>query len=132
MRPDPLLPGQRDLEHELAGRTCPEPPAGLRDRILAAVSAERQAATPRRPRNLWNAVWPAAAAVVLALNLAMSARNGVRYEAIASRVAEPGGVALHTGTDDRFQTFAANALAQLTATPDAGSVSRGFFEREEN
>ena len=36
MRPDP----PPDFERALAGRACPEPSADLRDRILAAVSAE--------------------------------------------------------------------------------------------
>jgi hypothetical protein len=146
MRPDPLLPNQPDLEHELAARTCPEPPAGLRDRILATVSAQRRPTTQGSPRRRWHVLWQAAAAVVLALNLAMSAVNGCRYESLHPRVAEPGGFTLGrpipvltqpgapapTDGEDRFQAFAASALAQLTPAPDAGPVSRRFFEQEEN
>src|SRR4051794_23540771 len=74
-----------DLERQLAGRGCPEPAADLRDRILGAVgSAKRQQQPPTR--RLWPVVWRVAAAVILALNLALSAANGFRYASLlASR-----------------------------------------------
>jgi hypothetical protein len=131
MRPDPPLPSLRDLERELAGRTSPEPPARLRDRILAAVAAERHLATDRPPRPLWKGVWAAAAAVVLALNLAMSAVNAFRYESLSSGVAQPGRAA-PTDADDRFPSFAASALTRLTPAPDAELVARRFLEQKEN
>jgi hypothetical protein len=132
MRPDPLVPGRRDLEHELAGRTCPEPAADLRDRILAAVAAQR----PRARRRLWSYAAHAAAALVLVLNLALSVSNGFRYEAISARVVPtasgwpPQGPPANAA--DRFQMFAATVLARLPAAPDAGPVSQRFFEQQEN
>jgi hypothetical protein len=139
MRPDPPLPDRRDLERELAGRTCPEPPADLRNRILAALAAQRQAMSPA-PHKRWRMVWQAAAAVILAGNLVLSAANGLRSQSLLSREGESAGVA-HTGPlpepagnepDARFWAFAANALTELKPAPDADSLCRHFFEKQEN
>jgi hypothetical protein len=138
MRPDPLPPGRPDLERQLAGRTCPEPPAGLRDRILAAVAAERSPVAGRPPRRRWRFAWQAAAAAVLALNLALSAANGLRFQALRSRVANPARVERDrpqphpAPADDPFRAVAMAALAQLTPAPDAGPVGRFFFDRKED
>src|SRR5690348_1250199 len=112
-----------DIEHELARRACPEPSDGFRDRILAAVSAERRAPAPRRSR--WAVVWKAAAAVVLVCNLGMAAANGLRYQRLAAPAVAP--ESLESG--DRFSAFAAGALTQLTPGPDVGVLSRRFLEQ---
>jgi hypothetical protein len=78
-----------------------------------------------------------AAAVVLALNVAMSAANGFRYRSLPVRVADPAGRAEvvpppGAETDDRPWPFAASAVARLAPAPDAGAVARRFFEQEGN
>jgi hypothetical protein len=122
MHPDLHPPGPGDLERALGRRACPEPAADLPDRILAAVAAERQPA----PRPQWTVPWRAAAAVVLALNLALSAANGLRYGSLSSAVVEP------REGDGSFRAFAAGALAQLAPAPDAGPVARRFVEQQED
>jgi hypothetical protein len=121
MRPDP-----RDLEAALAARACPEPPADLRYRLLAAVSAERAA-----PPRCWRRAWQAAVAVILALNLTMGAINGVRYQALLSRTPPPREATPTppTGSDDYVPSFAAGAVGQLAAAPDAGRLVRRFIEQ---
>ena len=135
MRPDRPLP---DLERGLASRACPEPPAGLRDRVLAAVSAERRPAGQRPPRRRWDLVWQAAAAAVLALNLGMSAANAVRFQRLAAvpsgevapapRMAGPR-VPGASDDEDPVQRFAARALAGLRPAPDVGALGRACFQR---
>ncbi len=80
---DPGLP--RELEHlerALARRPCPEPSAGLRDRVLRTVEAELALAAPRRAESLrnrsggWLSFAAATVATVLVwVNLSMSAAN---------------------------------------------------------
>src|SRR6185437_15095788 len=91
MNPDPFPPDLPDLERWLALRPCPEPGAGLRDRILAAARAERPRLARSRGACAWGLAWRAAAAVVLALNVALSAANGFLYRALPVRAAGPAG-----------------------------------------
>jgi hypothetical protein len=121
----------------LAHRRCPEPEAGLRERVLAAVQAEQGRPARGRGTGAWGRAWQAAAAVVLALNLALSAANGLRYQALPARVADlPGragpGPAPVAETEDRPWRLAAAAVARLAPAPDAGAVARRFFEQEGN
>jgi hypothetical protein len=140
MRPDPPPPGPPDVEHELTGRTCPEPSQGLRDRILAAVSAERRTVPALPAGNPRKMVWQAAAVVVLALNLAMSVANGLRYQSLAARVAPPNGMAQRqpqrgpapADVDDHLPPFAATALAQLRPAPDPAAIARRYLDYKEN
>ena len=128
-----MSPNPQDLESLLARRPCPEPDAGLRERVLAAVRAEQG-------RPVWSRgarAWEAAAAVVLALNLALSAANGLRYQSLPVGVAEsPGradpGPPPSIETDDRPWPPAPSAVARLAPSPDAGAVARRFFELEGN
>src|SRR5262245_54934272 len=93
-------PNPDELERLLAGRPRPEPSAGLRQRVLAAL------AEPRRPApRSWGPVWKVAVALVVALNLAMTVANGVRYQSL-----QPESAPLIAATGDRFEALAANAL----------------------
>ena len=121
MTPDPFPPDLPDLERWLTRRPCPEPGAGLRDRILAAARIEH-----RRPAR--GLAWRAAAAVVLALNVALSAANGLRYQALPVRVA----VAPVAETPDVPEPLTAIAVARLMPAPDVEAVARRFFEYQEN
>jgi hypothetical protein len=137
MNPDPVSPNPQDLESLLARRRCPEPEAGLRECVLAAVRAELGRPARSRGARTWSRAWQAAAAVVLALNLALSAANGLRYQSLPVRVADPPGRALPgpvpvAETDDRPWRLAASAVARLAPAPDAGAVARHFFEQEGN
>src|SRR5262245_31812093 len=98
MPPDPLLPDPADLEDRLARRSCPEPAADFRARVLSAVAGARDQPAAQRPGRRWR-LWQAAAAVILALNVGMSAANGIRFHRLAAtaaaaaderRPAEPG------------------------------------------
>jgi hypothetical protein len=104
----------------------------MRDRLLAAVGGEQDRTAPTRGARPWGWVWQAAAAVILILNLAMSAANGFRYQSLSVRAADPADFVTDTGTDDRFWASAAGALARLTAAPDAGHAGRLFFELKEH
>src|SRR5579884_370140 len=131
MNPDPSPPDLPDLERWLTRRPCPEPGAGLRDRVLAAARAERPRPARGRGARAWGRAWRAAAAVVLALNVALSAANGFRYQALPARAAGPAAVAPLAETPDLPAPFAASAVARLTPAPDVGAVARRFFEHEE-
>ncbi|MBE3096432.1 MAG: hypothetical protein IMZ44_04805 [Planctomycetes bacterium] len=85
MDPSDLPHEWRDLERRLAARGRPEPSAGLRPRVLAAVRRElaahggagRLGAGPWwRRHEVWQYAGAAAAGVLLVLNLAMSASLG--------------------------------------------------------
>jgi hypothetical protein len=132
MHPDPSPPDLPDLERFLTLRPCPEPGAGLRARILAAARAEQPRHARSRGARAWGLAWRAAAAVVLALNVALCAANGFRYQALPVRAAGPAAVAPLAETPDRPEPFAASAVARLTPTPDVGAVARRFFEHKEN
>jgi hypothetical protein len=140
MNPEPLPPNLRDLEEQLAGRPCPEPAADFRARVLAAMTSSRTLPISRSAARRWRVVWQAAAAVVLALNLGMTVANGVRFQHLTSLAVAPPGLeswaarpAVQDGVDpnDRFQAFAASALASLTPAPDPGALCRGFFSDKE-
>src|SRR5262245_27746848 len=132
MRPDPLPPSLRDLEARLARRPAPEPGADFRARVLGAVADERDRPVPARRR--WRLAWQAAAAIILAMNLAMSAANGIRFQPLTASAAP--GVARRAAPprapdaldeNGRFERFAASALASLTPAPDAGALGRNCF-----
>jgi len=126
----------RDLEERLAGRPCPEPAADFRARVLAAMTNSRTPSISRPAGRRWRLVWQAAAAVVLALNLGMSAANGMRFQRLTSHAAAPAGfepcaprpaAADAFDPNDPFEALAASALASLTPAPDAGALCRNFF-----
>jgi hypothetical protein len=132
MNPDPFPPDLPDLEQWLTRRSCPEPGAGLRDRILTAARAEQRLLARSRGTRAWGLAWRAAAAVVLALNVALSAANGFRYQALPVRAAGPAEVAPLAETPDRREPFAASAVARLTPAPDVEAIARRFFKHKEN
>jgi hypothetical protein len=70
--------------------------------------------------------------VVLALNVALGAANGFRYQALRVRADGPAAGAPRAETPDRPELFAASAVARLTPTADVGAVARRFFEHKEN
>ena len=88
MDPSDLPHELQDLERRLAARGRPEPSAGLRPRVLAAVRREL-AAQPAHTRWGWAGFWQyagaAAAGLLLVLNLLMSMGN--RSDFPASRAA---------------------------------------------
>jgi hypothetical protein len=140
MPSDPLLPSNREIEQALAQRFCPEPSADLRDRIRRAVSAQRDSAgrLPLRPG--WKYVWQAAAAIVVALNLWMTAANTVRVGRLAPadmvEDSPPPGMAEPEApdtfdTNDPLNQLAVRALANLAPAPQAGVLGRNFFSNEE-
>jgi hypothetical protein len=133
MGPDPLPPDLRHLERHLARRPRPEPEAGLRARVLAAARAERGSPAWRRSERAWGLAAWAAAAALLALNLAMCAANGVRYRSLPVQAPELAGIApgraeVRPATDP--WPLAASAVARLAPAPDAGNVVRLFFEQK--
>ena len=69
------------LEGELAARRLPEPPPGLRGRVLAGIQCQTQ---PPAPATLREGLLPYAAAVaallLVCMNLSMSAVNGMDWE----------------------------------------------------
>jgi hypothetical protein len=139
MNLEPLPPGLRELEQALARRPAPEPPADLRARVLSAMSAPVPAA-PRRAAWHWGLAWKAAAAVVLALNLALTAANASRYRRLAeappadaplARYVTAPGAAGATDADDRIPILTASALANWAPAPDAGPLGRSVFSTEE-
>jgi hypothetical protein len=136
MNPEPLPPSLRDLEDQLARRPGPEPTAEFRSRVLRSMADVRTLPVPKRTDWRWRLVWRAAAAVILALNLGMSAANGLRFQrltALAEGRSEPPTARprIPAGLDeeDRFQAFAASALASWAPAPDIGELGRNVFDR---
>ena len=136
MNPEPLPPGLRDLEERLARRPCPEPAADFRSRVLGAMTNAGALPAPEGAGPRWRLAWRAAAAVVLALNLAMCAANAVRFQrlsgvAVAGDFERRPPVPDAFDAADRLQRFAARALANLAPAPDAGALGRRLFSNEE-
>jgi hypothetical protein len=139
MPSDPLLPDPSDVEQALARRSCPEPSADLRDRILSAVSAQRRFSTRVPLRNRYKHLWQAAAAIVLAANLWMTAANTLRVDQLVPTTDEEQPVVQATrpgnsdtdDTSDPLQSLTARVLANLTPAPQTGALSRHFFSNEE-
>jgi hypothetical protein len=134
MRSEPLPPDLRELQEQLARRPCPEPAADFRARVLSAMANADRLPVAARFARRWRLVWQVAAAVVLALNLGMSAANAVRFQRLtppALTQPVPPGVADPFDANDRFQRVATRALAGLTPAPDIGPLSRNCFTREE-
>src|SRR5262245_34366018 len=113
MNPEPLPPGLRELEAHLARRPCPGPASDFRARLLTAAACVSPPAMRR-----WDLVWISAAAVVLALNLGMSAANGVRFQRLSataeSAPREWARVPDDLDGTDSFQQSAKSALANVT------------------
>jgi hypothetical protein len=139
MNPEPLPTSLRDLENQLAARPCPEQAADFRARVLAAMMSSRNLSIPQSAGRRWWLIWQAAA-VILALNLGMSVANGVRFHRLTSLGAAPAGLEFRSARlgapdgvdpDDRFQAFAAIALAGLNPAADPGALCRNFFSDEE-
>lgn len=77
MEPFDFPPEWSEIERRLAARRQPQPSAAFRERVLAAMWAER---TPRR--NRWKIAAAMAASLLLALNSALSLENHRAWEAI--------------------------------------------------
>src|SRR4051812_26658635 len=120
----------RELEAQLVGRPGPEPPAELRARLLGRTAELRQLRpSERRWRQRLAGL---AAAVVVAVNLALCADNGRRYQGLAIIQHAPAPAqAERPATEDPFETLAAVALARLTPLPDAGDLARDLFRSKE-
>jgi hypothetical protein len=127
MNPEPLPPDLRDLEARLARRPGPEPAADFRARVLGATAD----ALARRDGRGWGLVWRAAAVLVLALNLGLSAANGVRFQHLASMAQQRPAPAAAVDGEDRFLAWAAPALASWTPAPDVGAAGRSIFSTKE-
>lgn len=70
MEPFDFPPEWSEVEHRLAERRLPQPPTAFRERVLAAMRAER---APRRTH--WKIAALLAASLLLTLNLALSLEN---------------------------------------------------------
>jgi len=102
VEPSDLPPDLKELERRLAARSRAQPPADLRQRILAAMRRElatQPAAAQRKWRRTWQYAAATAAGILLVLNLAMSmdnrsnfpasrAANGVDVQQAAARICE--------------------------------------------
>lgn len=126
MLPDPHPPERADLERALAGRACPEPSGGLRERVLAAVAAEPP---PRdRASRWWPFAWRAAAALVVIGNLVLTAGNSLRYSRLAGQARAR---AAPQESGDQLREWTAHALTRLTPGPDVGALGRRLLEQME-
>jgi hypothetical protein len=131
MNPDPLPPDLHDLEARLARRSGPEPADDLRARVLSAAAALRARTGATRPARPWRLVWQAAAAVVLALNLALCVGNGIRFQRLSPSAA-PGDAAGWAAPVSREDALETSALAQLTPSADLAALGRRLFGIGEN
>src|SRR5262245_16353704 len=114
MRPEP------PTDESLARRSCPEPSADFRARLLAEMARTRER-TDRSARRWWLA-GRIAALVVLALNLAMSAENGVRYHRLTVRSGSAEGPAMPYAKSPDDSPFSTRALERLSPAPDIGAL----------
>ncbi len=128
MNHEPLPRGLGELEEALARRLGPEPAADFRARILGALCGIRA-----QPVVRWRRLWHAAAAVLLALNLAMAVGNGIRFQRLSTlalaardRPAPPAGADVW---EEQLPGFAAVAVMNLTPAPDVGAVRGHFFSQ---
>jgi hypothetical protein len=101
----------------------------LRARVVRAAAAA--VPVPIRQARRWGLVWRAAAVIVLALNLGMSAANGVRFQRLNASAQERPNPVAAVEVDDPFQALAARALANWTPAPDTGTVRRIVFSTKE-
>src|SRR4051794_25552886 len=125
MRPDEAPPSLPELEEQLARRSCPAPDADFRARVLREMADARQPHNP--PAGWW---WRIAAAVILALNVAMTVGNAIRYQGLATPPVAR--VNASPDTEDSFDRAAARALANVVRAPDAGALARRVFSTQEN
>jgi hypothetical protein len=121
------------LEHRLAGRARPEPPPTLRPQVLAAVRRElRRGLAGYIIRHSWRLAG-AAAGVLLALNVALSAANHAAAANHDGRddapAAGPQSDALAGLPEDevRYRLLLVRAGARLTPAPDLGRLSGRLF-----
>ena len=129
MEPSDLPPELKSLEQRLAARSRPQPPAGLRPRVLAAVRHEL-AAQPARTRwgrsGSWQYAAAAAAGILLVLNLLMSmgnrndfpasrAANGADIQQAAARICEL--VPFITPEDAKREALVLRAGSHLELVP---------------
>jgi hypothetical protein len=131
MNPEPLPPDLRDLEARLARRPGPEPAADFRARVLGATADALARPVVRRGGRGWGLVWRAAAVIVVALNLGLSAANGVRFQHLTSMAQQHPAPAAAVDQEDRFLAWAAPALANWTPAPDVGAAGRNIFSTKE-
>jgi hypothetical protein len=140
MNRESLPPNLRDLETQLTGRTYREPPGTYRARVLEAMANAPTSQVNQAGRR-WNRLWQAAAAVILALNLGMSAANGVRFQSLNQASLSGGNSESYTVLrkvsgafegDDCLLAFAERALAKLKPAPDVGVPGRNFLSNKEN
>jgi hypothetical protein len=97
MDPNELPPDLAELERRLAGRPRPEPAAGLRPRVLAAVGRELGR---RGGGSAWRFAAATAAAALLWINFSMSVANDMDWR-------------LGRGLDGATLAAAAGRLRQL-------------------
>ncbi len=134
MRREPLPPSLAELEGRLARRPTAEPTAEFRSRVLTGMAGSRDRTPRRHSAGRWRLVCGAAAAVILALNLALSVGNGVRFQLLTPAATPEGNVARLSGAldaGDPVGEVAAAALANVTPGPDAGTLARRLFSNEE-
>jgi hypothetical protein len=117
------------LEHRLAERAPPQPPPALRPRVLAAGREELHRPPPGFvARQGWRLAGTAAA-VLLALNFALSAANHATLAGNPGRDEAPAAArerAAFAGLPEdevRFRLLLASAGARLTPAPDVGRLS---------
>jgi hypothetical protein len=131
----PELPADlAELEARLERRARPDPPAGLRERVLAAVRREGRVDAG----GFWRFAAAVAAAAVLLINLSMSAANdtdwGLAAEAVpvGGFIGEPSEIAEAPEREDRRQALLARGRARLTpgAPVSAPSTSLRLFSDE--
>jgi len=125
-----------DLEEQLARRSCPEPAADFRARVLGAMTDATTLPVPERVGRRWLLIGRAAAAIVLALNIALCAANAVRFQQLSEVVVAKGfveqpGLPEGFDTEERLHQFAARALTMLTPAPDLGALGQNLFRNEE-
>ena len=138
MEPSDLPPELKSLEQHMAARSRPQPPAGLRPRVLAAVCRElaAQAARTRRGRaGFWQYVAAAAAGILLVLNLLMSmgnrsdfpvsrAANGADVQQAAAMICEL--VPFITPEEAAREAFVLHAGSHLEMVPQLRSGVTGL------
>jgi hypothetical protein len=131
MNLEPLHPDLRDLEARLARRPGTAPAADFRARVLGATADALARPVAWRGGRGWGLVWRAAAVIVVAMNLGLSAANGVRFQHLTAAAQQRPMPAAGVDQEDRFLAWAAPALANWTPAPDVGAAGRNIFSMKE-